>query len=87
MPVSVFVTVTSAPGIDPPLESRTTPDSCEPATACACAVPLATRARSATLTNTRNNLTRTSLKNDISVAGGTLAPVAGNPTELRCVLP
>ena len=37
-PVSVLVTVTSAPGIVPPLESRTTPDNCDPAIACAEAV-------------------------------------------------
>ena len=34
-PVSVLVMVTSAPGSAPPLESRTMPDTCEPATACA----------------------------------------------------
>ena len=38
-PVSVLVAVTSAPGIAPPEESRTTPDSCEPAIACAHALP------------------------------------------------
>src|SRR5262245_31235052 len=43
MPVSVFVTVTSAPGIARLLESRTTPDSCDPATACAETVARVTR--------------------------------------------
>jgi len=37
-PVSIFVIVTSAPGRAPPLESRTFPDTWEPATACAAAV-------------------------------------------------
>ena len=41
VPVSVFVIVTSTPGRTPPLESFTTPETCEPATAWAHPVPAA----------------------------------------------
>ena len=41
VPVSVLVIVTSTPGRTPPLESFTTPETCEPATAWAQPVPAA----------------------------------------------
>src|SRR4051812_13686816 len=57
MPVSVLVTVTSAPGMGALLVSRTTPDNCDPAIACACAGALATKPSRRTPTSVRSTLT------------------------------
>jgi hypothetical protein len=56
-PVSVCVIVTVAPGSTAPVSSLTTPDTCEPETACAMAVPAMTTESTAALMKSCNALT------------------------------